>query len=271
LKSLCVVVGYMGFFQPINSRFGLIFGDRNLARWLIELEGENFDLEEFSYWFPDGEICAMADNGSTYLTGPGFDALVDAGAVHVAALAALDECFAIVSLLQSNVRRPNIGAVVREEDDGSRRRCVFGSAKMVGRSKMHVNSTIMRADMNIRVPTQAQVLLGAVSTDRHIKMAILLWGHSSLTWPRLYRTLEELEASLGRKVSDAQLCSGAQRTRFTCSANVEEVAGHDSRHAGGKFQPPSNPMTFDEARRFVAKLFRLVLQKAADSASDGLV
>jgi hypothetical protein len=136
-----------------------------LARWLIELEGENFDLEEFPYWFPDGEICAMADDGSTYLTGPGFDALADAGEVYAAALAALDECFAIVSLLQSNVRRPNIGAVVREENDGSRKGCVFGSVRMVGRSKMHVKATIVGADLNLRVPTQAQVLLATSLQD----------------------------------------------------------------------------------------------------------
>ncbi|MDO9067717.1 MAG: hypothetical protein Q7W05_04595 [Deltaproteobacteria bacterium] len=241
-----------------------------MARWLIRLEGENFDLEEFSYWFPDGEICAMTDNGSTYLTGPGFNALTDARKVHEAALVALDECFAIVSLLQSNVRRPNIGAVVREEDDGSKKGCVFGSARLVGRSKMHVKSTIVGADMNLRVPTQAQVLLGAVNTDRHIQMAISLWGDSHSTWPRLYRILEELEASLGMKVHEAQLCSRTQRSRFTRSANAAEVSGHDARHAGGRYQPPSDPMTFDEARRFVAELSRLVLQTAANITSDGL-
>jgi hypothetical protein len=44
-----------------------------MARWLVQLEGETTDLEEFPYWFPVGDAHAIEEDGGTYITGSAFD------------------------------------------------------------------------------------------------------------------------------------------------------------------------------------------------------
>lgn len=45
-----------------------------------------------------------------------------------------------------------------------------------------------------------------------------------------------------------------RRGRFASSANNARVAGVDSRHADGKYEPPNAPMTIDEATAFIRDL-----------------
>jgi hypothetical protein len=55
-------------------------------------------------------------------------------------------------------------------------------------------------------------------------------------------------------------------TRFTRSINHPEVLGLKARHAVTKQEPPPNPMTFDEATRFIGMVSqKWINAKAADS------
>lgn len=82
----------------------------------------------------------------------------------------------------------------------------------------------------------------------------MLWGMPNRTWGRLYRILEEIERHLGAKVHLKNLCTLKERGRFASSANNARVAGVDSRHADGKYEPPNAPMTIDEATAFIRDL-----------------
>lgn len=53
-----------------------------MARWLVKLEGANFDLEDFPYRFPSGPALAMSDSNGTYLAGEVFESLGDASAAR---------------------------------------------------------------------------------------------------------------------------------------------------------------------------------------------
>jgi hypothetical protein len=57
-----------------------------MARWLVQLEGYQFDLEEFPNWFPDGDVYAIEENGSVYLVGPAFEGLLKDSQVYKTAL-----------------------------------------------------------------------------------------------------------------------------------------------------------------------------------------
>ncbi|HJS08581.1 MAG TPA: hypothetical protein VJ809_13010 [Pirellulales bacterium] len=52
-----------------------------MARWLAQLSGDRPDLEEYLHSFPDGDIFAIEENGSVYITGPGLESFTEAGAV----------------------------------------------------------------------------------------------------------------------------------------------------------------------------------------------
>jgi hypothetical protein len=235
----------------------------------VQLEGDKLDLEEYPHWFPDGDIFAITEGGKVFLTGPTFTTLADASKVHEAAIAAVDEFSAVITLLWPLLQRPTVGAVYAEDDAGVRRGTHFLAAGSITvRSKARATITAIGPDGEPIPPppfTQAQALLAASRSDRRLNVALTLWADPTRTWGRLYRVLEEVEEHLGVDVDKARLCSGRERRRFTQSANNAEVAGKDARHAGGKFEPPANPMTLKEAVGFVGGLLQAVLRRAADT------
>jgi hypothetical protein len=230
-----------------------------MARWLVELVGDRFDLEEFPFWFPSGELYAIEEGSSVFLAGSQLEQLADASMVHETAAKAIDEFYSVIYLIDSGIGRPSVGTVFREHNDGTRHGSAFLSATLSGRSKVRAilsNAGAVKPEVNGM--TQAQELLATSRQSRHLQVALSLISIPNSTWPHFYRCLEELESSLGMTVSQSGLCSAGERTRFTRTANTAEASGADARHGLGKFDPPQNPMSPAEGLSFV----RLMLQKA---------
>jgi hypothetical protein len=59
-----------------------------VARWLVKLDGERADLEEFPQSFPDGELYAIEKDGNVYLTGEELERLTSATEVRECATGA---------------------------------------------------------------------------------------------------------------------------------------------------------------------------------------
>ena len=70
-----------------------------MARWLVEREGERFDLDEYPYSFPSGEIFSVADGEKVFLVGDASEMLQVAGQVRERALQAVDELSAVIAIL----------------------------------------------------------------------------------------------------------------------------------------------------------------------------
>jgi hypothetical protein len=102
-------------------------------------------------------------------------------------------------------------------------------------------------------------MLSRAQSNQHLEIALTLWADPARPWPRLYRILEELELHIGKPADKAGLCSANERARFTRTANTAEVSGADSRHALSKYAPPPDPMSLEEATRFVGRIFSEVL------------
>jgi hypothetical protein len=230
-----------------------------MARWLVQLSGERADLEEFPRWFPDGEVSAIEENKAFFLVGPAFENLPNAEAVLGEAVRALDRFTAVISLLWPGLRKPTVSHVIREAD-GRRDVFAFLSASISGRSK--VQAVLGSVDVTQQKPqrTQAQELLRRATGNPHLEVALSLWADQMRSWPRLFRIMEEIEEHLGKPVDAAGLCSDNQRKRLRTTANNAEVAGADARHATGKFDLPSNPMTLPEATEFLRQMLLSVLK-----------
>lgn len=231
-----------------------------MPRWLLKLKGQTTDLEEFPHWFPAGDPSAFAERDTFFLTSPRLDPLPDARAVQEAGASILEEASAIVALIWPALVAPTIENIVHEADDGSR-------------TTHHV---LMAAGASLRIKlggrhgarikagkTDAQWYHAIIQASPSLQTALLLWADPTRTWPRLYRVLEELEQHLGMDADKAGLCSAAERKRFTRSANTAAVAGKDARHADGRFAPPPNPMTLDDAAAFVREVIHSCLQAQA--------
>lgn len=224
-------------------------------------EGDAFDLEELPRWFPDGGGYAFAENGSYFLAGPRLEALATAEEVRIAATEVLNELTATISLLLTAFQRPSLGHIVQEADDGTRHISVYLSGGVKARAKVSAALTVAGATPSLPGPTQAQQALAVIKGRPRLYTAAMIGADQSHTWPRLYRVLEEIELELDGKVSDFGMCSGEDRERFRRTANTAEVAGADARHAAGKWEPPSHPMTLAEAAAFVGQLLRAAVSR----------
>jgi hypothetical protein len=220
------------------------------------------DLEEFPFWFPDGDIYAFEEHDSVYLAGASFEELREASQVHEAALQVVDEFSAVISLLWSNHRRPTVSNVIREMDDGKRNQFSLSYAIGMSRSKGRATITVQGQAPDDPLPKQGQQLLAGSRSNDHLRAALSLWGDPLRTWPRLYRILEEVERYLGQPVHKALLCTKQERERFKRSANTAEIAGKDARHTMGNGAPPNNPMDLGEAVTLIGRVLREALERA---------
>jgi len=238
-----------------------------MSRWLVKLEGDRFDLEEYPYWFPQGDAYAITLDEDVYITGTAFDKFTSAAQVKDSAVQILDEFSSVISMLSPGIRRPKIDHIVYEEENGTRQvHHILSVEPMVMRSKLRATLSLGEGGLDsCRGPTQAEQLLSASRQDRRLQLIVSIWADPVRTWPRLYRLLEELEAFLGTPVDTASFCTEAERGRFTRSANSAEIAGKDSRHRGGKFTPPKNPMSLNEAVAFIRALIIKALRQAGSS------
>ena len=96
-----------------------------MRRWLVELDGERSDVEEFPERFPDGDIHAVENDGKVYLTGSAFDQFSEGQLVRNHAMGAVEEMCAIISLLWPAFRKPLVGSVYREDGNGGRSTWLF--------------------------------------------------------------------------------------------------------------------------------------------------
>lgn len=232
-----------------------------MARWLVRLEGALFDLEELPRWFPDGHLFAVREGVGIYLTGPALEAQASAGDVVRIARQSLDELSAVIGLLTPNYERPKIDtSVIREDDHGNRKTHHVLEAEPL-RIRTKVTADLFVHGQAASTATQAQDLLSASKRSPHLTSALAQWSRSDASWPQLYVALEEVELALGVTCDAAGLCSSAQRSRFTSTANNGEVGGRDARHASGKFTPPGKPMTLGQARQFVREILEGALRR----------
>lgn len=233
-----------------------------MARWLVELEGDLFDLEELPYWFPNGDIYAIAEDDNVFLVGSAFEKHFDLSQVHNVALQAVDEFSAVIRLFCLGFKRPTVRSVVREDDKGKRNSYVLLSATFEDRAKMRASLSILGSSDNTQA-TQAQTLLIASRKNPHLRAAGLLWGDPLRTWSRLYRILEEVEAAVGKSVDAIGFCTKKERRLFTWCANSAEIAGKDARHRLGKYTPPSETMSLEAATLLIGRLLEQALRREA--------
>jgi hypothetical protein len=254
------VVFFSGHSPKDNAVPSIVRSVITMSRWLVQLNGERIDLEEFPRCFPDGDIFVIEEKATFFLVGSAFEFFRNAEHVLAMAIRVVDQFSAVISLSWPGLRKPEVGNVFREDEKGKRDTFVFLSAAVTMRSKLN-GSLSPVPGLQASPPTQAQQLLARAGASQHLGVAISLWSGSGRSWSRLYRIMEEIEQHLGKRVDSEGLCSGNDRERFTRSANTAEVSGIGSRHASGKFSPPSNPMTLHEAASFVRGLLFDALRK----------
>jgi hypothetical protein len=230
-----------------------------MSRWLVGIDGDPGDLEQYPTWFPDGPIFAIREDGHVYLTGASFDQLSTADEVHAKAAETLREFGAVLSVLDPHSKISKAGGVIRENDDGSRHFTMFAEA---GHYHIRGHAAAVFVSGAGEQPqhreTEAQRLLDQARRNPHLLVAASIWAEPPRSWPRLHRIMEEIEGYLGKPLDKAAYCSRKERERFARTANSAEASGNNARHRAGMFEPPPNPMSLRDGTFFIHR----VLQRA---------
>jgi hypothetical protein len=229
-----------------------------MARWLVELTGDRFDVEDYPSNFPTGPFAAIEKGGRVFLCGESLEQLTDPAEVLARAEGIVSQWYSILSLQERSLDRPILGAVTRELDDGTEQKYAFLRGTARGRSK--VRATLSTNGEVAQTGGEGQRLLAAAERAPHLLRALMLWEAPHRAWPRLYAILEEIEIHLGKSVVDANIATKKQRDQFTRTANSAEGAGIDARHGSGKFEPAQHPMSLSDATEFI----RFVLSRALE-------
>jgi hypothetical protein len=228
--------------------------------WLVPLQGEAADLEEFPQRFPSGPVHAIVEaDGRTYLTGPGFDQYSDAGDVRDRAAAALDQMAGVISLLWPAFRKPKLGSAVYQRDGkGGQGATVFVEG-MEMRLKGHAPNVIVGGTAQLGA-TDAQRVHAKAQQSPHLTAAVAIWSVQPRGWAQLYRIVEEIKQHLKGPASKFGLCTDADLDRFKQSAQSHDAAGLGARHAIGYAPAPKHPMDLEEATIFVRELMLSALR-----------
>lgn len=229
-----------------------------MAKWLIELAGDLFYLEDLPHFFPSGDPCIVREDSSFFLQSSQLAPALPPRSIYDRANELIERVTYVLSLHLGHFERPRVNAVVWEADNGSRSNHYFlQGSPGVTRSKLRVSG---RAS---QTPTPAQSLYAAAlvaARSEHLHNALMLWSDQVMTWPRLYRLVEEVQQHLKAPLDKVGFCSSAQLVRFTRTANSAEAAGLDARHASKRFDVPPNPMSIDEAAQFARSILLQLLQ-----------
>jgi hypothetical protein len=111
-----------------------------------------------------------------------------------------------------------------------------------------------------QVPRTA--LWAAIAKDNEkVRQALRFWVKGSENWADLYKVHEVIESDFGDAVYTNGWASKIEVTRFTRTANSVEALGDQARHAKKYAEPPSKPMTIQEAKGLIKHL----LEKWIDS------
>ena len=98
--------------------------------WLVQLTGDEYDLEHLPNWFPTPAARVNREPDGYYLTSTSFDPATDAGEVRQLAEEMRQYILGAARLSRVDFRILNLGAVIRQYENGKREGFAFASGEI---------------------------------------------------------------------------------------------------------------------------------------------
>ena len=224
-----------------------------MSNWQIKLTGDQFDLEDLPCWFSDPALRVIEQEGRYYLTSSDFDAMEDSSAIWTHAHVLLEHMQGAAKLYRTNFQRIGLGVMI-SGFQGCHHSLVHIAERIVFRDKASGVVTINGKEIPEIYPHKDWATLA--QHDEAVARALQLWGNGPMDWVNLYRMFEVVESDVGGQMYQAGWVTKKEIGRFTGTANSMKAIGDDARHAKPNLQPPSKPVTLEEARELIAHLVR---------------
>lgn len=219
--------------------------------WLVELQGEDFDLEALAGLLHSPDLNVSKDGGAYYLRCSGFASIGSADEVRERAREILQRASAAERVRCGSSLTLEIGELFRVEPDGRRRPFSELSPLLV--------------TFNVRVPHAPVAEEDALAFGRWVELAerdakvdkalrILITRETN--WVNLYNILNVILSDVGGMIWQAGWATKSDVDRFTHTADSETILGDEARHGRERTAPPSNPMSLTDADSLIRKILR---------------
>jgi hypothetical protein len=233
----------------------------SLSPWQVQIQGAQFDLEHLAKYFASAPMLVRTDDrapGFLYESEKFLSCATSEEVLEVAGQELLI-LSGILKLIRDSTEPLCTGAVYRANAAGGRDVFVHIHEGVHARAEAGiVGVTITDKEGNVvsvPPPPPRTVALSklALADDAVGKVMRLMAAPDSDSWVSLYRMHEVVEADAGGEHLLKQRAWGSSRDlkRFKHSANSVTVAGDRARHGKESDQPPTQPMSLDEANAYV--------------------
>jgi hypothetical protein len=238
-------------------------------RWMVKLIGSDLDLRSLHRVLSRAQVQVVQEDDTFYFASPDFEAFHDASAVYLKARDALPSLNWAGVYNTSDFKGVRLAEVVEIEVDGNRKVAHMLEAEFIiniGVSA-ELSTTVSTGSQIVAPRTVTELAIEMSSEDDAVRRVMRLWSDKPLDWVNLYRIFEIIryDARTLRSAKAKDLASSKEAKRFTHSADNPEVSGDDSRHGTRKYDPPRDPMTLQQARGFVRRLFETWIRAKSDA------
>lgn len=217
-----------------------------MSEWLVQLTGEEFELERVTRLFNLPELSIIKEGSDYFLQSNDFRALSDAPDVYKCAQKMLPFINGAARLQSTSFKKVGIDVIVQLNPDGTRSAQGFLSATIEIRCSVELETRTSPTQ-----PTSVEEWVALAKMDQKVAKALRLVGTRELSWAELYKLYELVHSDVGDKMFSNGWATKKKIKLFTHTANSAGAIGDDARHAKEDSAPPSTPMPLSEAETLI--------------------
>ncbi|MBE0415062.1 MAG: hypothetical protein IBX36_00770 [Dehalococcoidia bacterium] len=225
-----------------------------MAKWLVRLKGEKFDLEDLPRLLHSPELAVSEENGFYYLQSSEFESLTSSDEVRKRGIDLIDKLNGAAKLYRGNFQDVSEDGITHVEDDGRCHRYVYLEGTVTGRGKLRANATVISPDgteKKVDQPTNLETWIGIANKYKPVADALHFFRQHS--WVNLYKVYEIIRDDVGGEnaiIAQHRVSKGKLK-RFKQTAQSRAALGDYARHASKKYKPPAQLMSLSEAKSMI--------------------
>jgi len=240
--------------------------------WEISLIGDDWDIENLVELLArrhlDFEI-SKSNRSAWVLRGGRLERLDSVEDVRAEAAILLSWLNGFLQIFDRPTKRVAIDSVDEILIDGTRRSSLSASSSV--RARGRASCTVLRDGVPLVDNTSSllEKAVGQAISNPDVGRVLEILNFEGVTWVNLYRAYEVMEQALGDRNGVRKIIgAGKNVDRFARTAHSTHSVGLHARHGVQKEQPPSDPMTLEEARGFILDLFRAFVDSSSQMYGD---
>jgi len=228
-----------------------------VSKWLVILKGNKFDLEDLPSLLRSQEFNVTNNNGSYCLWSSEFNSLISADEVRERGIALIKMVNDAARLYRDDWHDVAVDGITCVEDDGNRHVYLYEEVTITARAKVSAVDVLISASGSQPVTDQPSPLESYLRlAQNHKPVADALHFYREDSWVNLYKVYEVVRDDVGGEhaLIKKDWVPKDDLKLFTQIAQSRAALGDDARHASKKYKPPSQSMSFSEAKSLIKSI-----------------